>query len=127
MITAKILATDQDTERLADAVNLYEMLAQRTSNTDTARDKLLNAALGLSGEVGEVNDAIKKHLFQGHALDKGHLIEEAGDVAWYLAELAVALETPLSEILLANLAKLQKRYPNGFEAERSVHREDKKE
>lgn len=123
MNTLNIAAANEDIMEFADAIDLYEGLAQRTSNTSAPRDKLLNAALGLSGEVGEVNDAIKKHLFQGHVLDKEHLIEEAGDVAWYLAELAVALETPLSEILLANIEKLKKRYPDGFDPERSVHRE----
>ena len=116
-------ATNEDIMEFSDALDLYEGLAQRTSNTSAPRDKLLNAALGLSGEVGEVNDLIKKYLFQGHELNKNRLIEEAGDVAWYLAELAVALETPLSEILIANIEKLKRRYPDGFNADRSINRE----
>lgn len=58
----------------------------------------------------------------GHALDKEHLAKELGDIAWYLAEAATALEIPLEDILQANLDKLKKRYPQGFETQRSVTR-----
>ena len=54
-----------------------------------------------------------------HELDREHLKKELGDIAWYLAEAATALDLPLEEILQANLAKLKKRYPQGFETERS--------
>lgn len=67
---------------------------------------------------------MKKHLFQGHELDRARLMKELGDVAWYLAEAAEALEVPLEEILQGNLDKLRRRYPEGFEAERSRQRED---
>ena len=41
------------------------------------------AILGLIGEWGEVADILKKHIFQGHKMDKDHLIEELGDCCWY--------------------------------------------
>nr|DAT41299.1 MAG TPA: NTP-PPase-like protein [Bacteriophage sp.] len=105
-------------------INEYQKLAQRTANTKRPSDKLENACLWLAGETGEVCDILKKYLFQGHELDRPHLIEEAGDCAWYLAELAAALGVSLETILDRNIAKLEKRYPDGFDAERSRHRPD---
>ena len=83
---------------------------------------IINACLGLSGEVGEVNDLVKKHLFQGHELNKDELINELGDIAWYLAEAATALEVDLEEILIKNIEKLKKRYPEGFDKNKSIKR-----
>ena len=103
-------------------INEYQKLAQRTANTKRPSDKLENACLGLAGETGEVCDILKKYLFQGHELDRPHLIEELGDCAWYLAEAASGLGVSLEDILLQNIAKLKRRYPDGFDPERSVHR-----
>ena len=100
----------------------YQALAQRTSNARKRSDKLENACLGLAGECGEVCDIVKKALFQGHALDRAGLIEEAGDVLWYLAELAAGLGVSLEDIAVQNVMKLRRRYPNGFDAERSRNR-----
>lgn len=102
----------------------YQALAQRTASTSDSPSKLLNAALGLCGESGEIADAVKKHLFQGHPLDEYQLIREAGDVCWYLAELAEALHVPISTFMEQNILKLKKRYPNGFDTDRSQHREE---
>ena len=59
---------------------------------------------------------------QGHELDKEHLMKELGDVAWYLAEAATALEIPLETIFQTNLDKLEKRFPQGFDSSDSIHR-----
>ena len=101
----------------------YQALAQRTSHAGKRSDKLENACLGLAGECGEVCDIVKKALFQGHALDRAGLIEEAGDVLWYLAELAAGLGVSLEDIAVQNVMKLRRRYPNGFDAGRSRNRE----
>lgn len=105
-------------------INQYRMLAQRTSNTNTKSDKLENGCLGLAGETGEVCDILKKYFYQGHDLDKAKLIEELGDVCWYIAEIATGLGEPLEEIMLANIAKLRRRYPDGFDPDRSINREE---
>ena len=63
-----------------------------------------------------------KHLFHGHELDRDALIKELGDVAWYLAEAATALDIDLSEVFERNIEKLKKRYPEGFSEERSINR-----
>ena len=102
-------------------INEYQKLAQRTSPDD--HNKLLNGCMGLAGECGEVCDVLKKSLFQGHELDRTHMIEELGDCAWYLAEAASGLGVSLEDILLQNIAKLKRRYPAGFDPERSINRE----
>ena len=105
--------------------NEYQTQAMRWLNPALSeRDTLINGVMGLCGESGEVIDLVKKHLSQGHPLDKEKLKKELGDVAWYLAEAAQGLNVPLSEVLQGNLNKLHGRYPNGFSSERSMHREN---
>ena len=97
----------------------------RTLNPELSKkDVLINSVMGLCGESGECIDIVKKWLAQGHALDKDKLAKELGDVAWYLAEAATALEIPLEEILAANIEKLKQRFPEGFTTEDSLARAD---
>lgn len=104
--------------------NEYQKLAMVTLNPSLSKkDVLINGVMGLCGESGEVIDIVKKHLAQGHELDRDHLIKELGDVAWYLAETATALDVSLEEVLEQNIAKLRKRYPEGFSTEKSVCRD----
>ena len=104
-------------------LNEYQSLALTTLNPTLApEDVLLNGVMGLCGEAGEAIDLMKKHLHQGHPLDREALLRELGDVAWYLAETAWALDVPLEEVLQRNLAKLRARYPDGFDSERSIGR-----
>lgn len=105
-------------------INGYQRLAMTTQNPELSkRDVLLNGVMGLCGESGEAIDIVKKCLMHGHELDKAHLAEELGDIAWYLAETATALGLTLEEILQANIDKLKARYPDGFSTEKSIHRE----
>jgi NTP pyrophosphatase (non-canonical NTP hydrolase) len=105
-------------------INEYQKAAMRTANsTQKEYPLILNGVLGLGGESGECLDIVKKHLFQGHELDVEHLAEELGDVAWYLAVSAYAIGEDLESILQRNVDKLRKRYPDGFEVERSMNRE----
>lgn len=103
-------------------LNEYQRAAQRTSSTKRSNDKLINGALGLAGEAGEVTDIIKKCMYQGHDIDPEKAMEELGDCLWYLAELASALQMTLGQIAQHNVDKLWKRYPTGFDSVRSVHR-----
>ncbi len=86
------------------------------------KDILINSVMGLCGESGEAIDIVKKWLAQGHELDKERLAKELGDIAWYLAEAATALDVSLEQILQANIDKLKKRYPDGFDSQRSMVR-----
>ena len=90
-------------------VNEYQKLAMTTLNKDLSKkDILINGVMGLCGESGEVIDIVKKWLAQGHELNREQLIKELGDVAWYLAEAATALDVPLEDVLRANIEKLKK-------------------
>ena len=105
-------------------INEYQAAALRTAQTDKflASDLLLNSALGLCGESGEVADLVKKHRFQGHGLDFDHIAKELGDIAWYLAVGAYAIGFDLESIFRMNKEKLEARYPDGFSTDRSLHR-----
>lgn len=106
-------------------INKYQELAMRTLNPELEKkDVLINSVMGLCGESGEAIDIVKRWLAQGHELDREHLAKELGDIAWYLAEAATALDIPLEDIFQANIDKLKKRYPEGFESERSMVRSE---
>ena len=109
------------------SINEYQRKAMRTAsgmNYDVAGGAglLLNGLMGLNGEAGECIDLLKKSLFQGKPLDKEHLAKELGDVAWYVAVTAHALGYELETIFKMNISKLEARYPNGFEVQKSEHR-----
>lgn len=99
--------------------NEYQVEALRTAGDDP---ELLNGILGLCGEAGECAEVVKKNMFQGHNFDKHHLASELGDVAWYLAVSAYSLGFTLENVFRINIQKLRKRYPDGFDAEHSIHR-----
>ena len=106
-------------------VNEYQKAAMETLNPALdKKDVLINSVMGLCGESGEAIDIVKKWLMQGHELDKAHLIKELGDVAWYLAEVATALDVPLEAVFQGNLDKLRQRFPNGFDVGASVNRKE---
>ena len=105
--------------------NKYQTLAMTTLNKElNKKDVLINAVMGLCGESGEAIDIVKKHLHQGHELDKEKLIKELGDIAWYLAEASYALDVDLSTVLERNINKLKARYPEGFSVDKSINREE---
>ncbi len=104
-------------------VNEYQRLALTTLNPELdKKDVLINGVMGLCGESGEAIDIVKKWLAQGHALDKEKLAKELGDIAWYLAETAFALDLELETVFQGNIDKLRRRYPEGFDTDRSIHR-----
>ena len=101
----------------------YQKLAMKTLNPELSeRDVLINGVMGLCGESGEAIDIVKKHLAQGHPLDKEALAKELGDICWYVAETAQLLGYDLETIMTMNIEKLKKRYPDGFSREDSINR-----
>ena len=115
------IAKDNATDPLT--LNDYQRMARRTAGTKQKSYKMEEALFGLAGEVGELCDHYKKFKHQGHELNYDHMAEEAGDVMWYLAEIADALGTTLEDIARRNIDKLRNRYPDGFDPERSINRE----
>jgi len=106
-------------------VKEYQELAMTTLNPELSKkDALINGVMGLCGESGEAIDIVKKWLAQGHELDQEKLAKELGDICWYLAETATALDLSLEDIMIANIEKLRRRYPEGFDSNRSVHRRE---
>lgn len=116
--------------------NEYQELAMRTNCKDAKErldDKLhnnmlvnfaqvINASLGLSGEVGELNDMIKKFAFHGTPMDESHFMKEVGDICWYIAQMCDACGYKLDDILDINIDKLKARYPEGFDTVRANNR-----
>ncbi len=104
-------------------LDAYQRLALRTlaSQGEEGVGDIICTALGLAGESGEFCDHVKKWQFQGHQGNREILIEELGDVLWYVATGAQALGLSLSDLARRNVEKLERRYPNGFEVERSVN------
>lgn len=95
-----------------------------TSATDDERQDRLVFALGLTGEAGEVADYTKKVYGHGHTADPAKVRDELGDVLWYVTALAQRWGYTLDEVAAANIAKLQRRYPDGFSSAASKNRTD---
>lgn len=107
-------------------LNEYQELALRTHDESMGQvQAFCNYALGLTGESGEVADHIKKGIFQGHEMDRHEIAKELGDVLWYVANLSNLIGMSLEQVATMNVTKLMKRYPSGFDKERSVNRDDK--
>ena len=85
--------------------------------------EMILGALGLAGEAGEYADHVKKYLYHNHPANREKALEELGDILWCLAYAARRWGASLGEIALLNTIKLQKRYPQGWSAERSLYRE----
>jgi len=109
--------------------NDYQQLAERTAyrENDTAERRFFNFSFGLMGELGEVIDLLKKHLFHKHPLDKEKLKLELGDLLWYMATTATTAGIDLDDIAESNIAKLKTRYPEGFSEEKSINRVESEE
>ena len=89
--------------------------------------QLIHAFLGLSSEVGELADALKKHLIYGKALDQINLMEEAGDLEWYIALLLTAVKKTMEECMQKNIDKLRARYGDKFSQAAALSRDLNKE
>lgn len=102
-------------------IRLFEKTA-RLENINLG--DVLNASLGLSGEVGELNDQIKKWIFHEKPLDEMHLKKELGDVLWYAALMCEAFGWTLDRVMALNVKKLEERYPDGFDTDRANNRKE---
>ncbi len=107
----KALAKDGDT------------IASEITGTDA---HLLHMAIGVSGEVGELIDAIKKFVIYRKDLDLPNVIEELGDIEFYIEGIRQGLGISRQETLDATIAKLSKRYEDMTYSDKSAHdRKDK--
>lgn len=103
----------------------YQTLARRTQNPVlTPDEKLLHALCGLASEVGEVMSIHQHSVQDGTRINREELANEISDCLWFLAELCDRHGLDLDNIARLNIEKLKKRYPDGFDEERSIHRHE---
>lgn len=122
----------QCTQRLrnkADSIELYREYLDYDlpevgigTEMDVDLGGIINGLFGLSGEVGELTDMVKKWIFHEKELDEDHAKKELGDVMWYIAMICESFGWSLDEIMQMNIDKLKKRYPDGFDTERANNR-----
>lgn len=87
---------------------------------------LAHMALGVSGEAGELVDALKKHTIYGKKLDRENVVEELGDLRFYMQGIMNSLEITEEEVIEHNIKKLSKRYAKGsYSNEQAQQRADK--
>ena len=102
--------------------NDYQKLAARTINNKLTMGEMERHALhGMVGEIGEIHSIYQK-FYQEHALNDEHLKKECGDLLWFIAELCTVRGWDLGEIMQMNIDKLRARFPEGFEADKSLNR-----
>lgn len=100
--------------RTNDGKSKERLQAKIDSNMAVDIGEAIMACLGLSGEVGELNDMVKKFIFHGTPMDEVHFKKEIGDIMWYIALICHTCGYDLDEILEMNISKLKARYPQGF-------------
>jgi len=121
-----VLSTTSNESRFtADFIERLDTIGNNP--TAISASLLMTAAIGMASESGEFSEIVKKLMFQGKHYNgevREHLIRELGDVLWYVANAATALDVDLEDVVQVNIDKLSARYPGGFEAFRSENREE---
>jgi NTP pyrophosphatase (non-canonical NTP hydrolase) len=103
----------------------YQIQALRTAKVLPFNMDLIHTALGLTGEAGEFADAVKKHVIYDKPLDRTNLLEEMGDILWYIALGCNSLGVTMTEVAAMNVAKLKERYPDRYTDADAIARADK--
>lgn len=106
-------------------LNDYQALALRTAKPMEPDDDLKHATYGIAGEAGELADAVKKHQIYGQHLNVGNIVEELGDLLWYIALACHAIGAPLEHVAQMNIDKLRQRYPQAYSDQLAADRLDK--
>ena len=106
----------------------YSQFIDKLFKHDTPDMEHMHAALGVAGEAGELADAIKKHVVYGKPLDRANIVEELGDLRFYMQQIMNMHQITEEEVLQGNANKLSKRYPKGgYSNEAAIARADKVE
>ena len=111
-----------------------DFVKSRMKSMDTLQEDLLHMTLGIAGESGELVDAVKKYWAYGKPLNVNNVIEELGDLLFYIQGMlstvtrqgALSPET-LEDLMITNMDKLTKRYPTGYSDAAAIARADKQE
>ena len=110
-----------------DLESLKKSFIEIEENSDIKTPRLLTAALGLGSETGEFVEIVKKMFLQGKPPSEDnifHMKRELGDIMWYWATACMALKLDPYEVIKENQDKLEARYGEKFEVDRSEHRKD---
>jgi len=99
--------TSKNPTKFADRMDNY--FTQNDINTA----RLATASIGLSGEVGEFNEHVKKFFFHDKEPDLEAMEKELGDVMWYWINACTALSLDPNEVIEKNVEKLKGRHPDG--------------
>ena len=99
--------------------NLVKERGDRSMNLE-------HMVIGICGESGELADGIKKNSIYGKPLDRANIVEELGDLEFYMAGLRQMLGISRYETLAGNVNKLQARYKGGYSDAAAIERADKK-
>lgn len=102
----------------------YTQEVHRTCSIKEPKELLTLTALGIAGEAGEVVDIVKKVLYHSHELDISVLCKEIGDLLWYTVLLCDTVGLTLGDVMQTNVEKLRGRYPDGFDKQRSLVRQE---
>jgi len=106
----------------------YDVFVSALFKSDTRVQQLNHAALGVCGEAGELADAIKKHVHYGKEIDIDNVVEELGDLRFYIQAVQNLFGITEQHILQYNAQKLEKRYQGlVYSDQAAIARADKKE
>ena len=125
---------------ILDAVKKYTIYNKDVHGTSTApldieafkdfaitpsQCELLHAAIGIAGEAGELLDAVRKHVFDGQPLDRDNVVEELGDIEFYMMTAMMNVGVLRPHLQELNMSKLSKRYEGGYSDQQAQERKDK--
>lgn len=106
----------------------YDQFVRQLFKAGTEQIMALHSAIGVAGEAGELADAIKKEYIYGKPRDLANIIEELGDLEWYLQSVRNHYGLSRKDILQANADKLAQRYVGlKYSDAAAIARADKKE
>ena len=94
----------------ATEVIRYDQFVKGLFKPGTYAEESMHAALGVCGEAGELGDAIKKHIIYNKPIDRPNIVEELGDLQFYVAAIMNLYDISYSEVFQGNADKLSKRY-----------------
>lgn len=103
----------------------YIELCKRTEPEDICKipERILHGAMGCCTEAGELLDAVKKNVIYGKNLDTTNIVEELGDMSWYMSIILDDIGISWEEIWHLNIKKLRKRFPEKFTQKHALERD----
>lgn len=104
-----------------------EKYAEILLNLTEADIRMFHMSMGMCTETGELHDELKRCIVYGKEFDRTHVIEELGDLMWYIANMCNIIDIPLEAVMQINNSKLRARYPDKFDSELALNRNLEKE